>query len=85
MNTLVSSYTTGSYRGYIPVAKRGLESEVKPVPGNLDGLRGNQRKAMRRFIDCGATRYTTKSYQGVPGKGYSNQYCYTVYTGYTEE
>ena len=85
MKVFVCNYTTGSRRGYTPVARRGVESEMKTVPGNLNGLRGNERKAMQRFIVNGATHYTTKSYQGVPGKGYSNQYHYTVYTGYADE
>ncbi len=85
MNNPISKYTTGSYRGYVPAARRGRESEMKPVPRALDGLRGNERKAMERFIIDGATHYTTSSYQGVPGRGYSNQYAYTVYTGYSDK
>lgn len=80
----IASYTTGSQRGYIYVANRGVESEYKPVPTALTGLRGNHRRAMQQFVDKGATHYTVVWYQGVPAKGYSNRYCHSVYTGYRE-
>ena len=75
-------FVTGSRRGYICVAGRGVASDFYPVPDTLSGLRGNERKALAYFQSKGATHYTVASYQGVPGKGYSNQYCYDVYTGY---
>ncbi len=81
----VCTYTTGSQRGYIRVADRGTESELLPIPSDLHGMRGNDRRAMEYFICKGATHYTVTWYQGVPGKGYSNQYCYKVYTAYNEE
>lgn len=80
----ICEFVTGSQRGYIAVARRGVESELFVVPDQLDGLRGNARKAMRYFIDRGATHYTIAWHQGVPYKGYSNQYCYAVYTGYID-
>lgn len=30
----------------------------------------------------GATHYTIAHFQGVPRKGYSNRYCFSVYYGY---
>lgn len=78
----ICEFVTGSRRGYIHVACRGVESDFYPVPDTLTGLRGNERKAMLYFQATGATCYTVASYQGVPFKGYSNQFCYTVYTGY---
>ena len=81
----ISQYVTGSKRGYIHVADREKESEIKPIPETLDGLRGNVLRAMRRLAEAGATHYTVAWDQGVPGKGYSNQYCYATYTGYRAE
>lgn len=78
----ICDYVTGSRRGYICVANRGVESEFCHVPDTLSGLRGNERKAMAYLRANGASHYTIASYQGVPYKGYSNQYCYAVYTGY---
>ncbi len=78
----VAVYETGSHYGYVPVAKRGVESDFIPVPATLKGLRGNMRKAMAFLQSHGATHYTKASCQGVPGKGYSTQYCYDIYTGY---
>ena len=78
-------YITGSRRGYIPVANRGKQSGRHPVPDSLKGLRGNYRKAMAYMMEHGASYYTIAYYQGVPYKGYSNQYYYTVYTGYTDK
>ena len=79
---VVCEFVTGSRRGYIRVAGRGVESDFYPVPDTLTGLRGNERKAMAYLQAKGAAHYTIASYQGVPLKGYSNQYCYDVYTGY---
>lgn len=79
---VICEYVTGSSRGYIRVANRGVESDFAAVSNTLSGLRGNKRKAMAYFRRLGATHYTIAYYQGVPGKGYSNQYCYAVYTGY---
>ena len=80
----VCRYVTGSKRGYIKVENRGVESKLFPVPLSLDGLRGNTRRAVQYFMDLGATHYTIAWDQGVPYKGYSNQYCYAIYTGYRE-
>ncbi len=79
------SFTTGSKRGYIYVSLQGVESDFFPVPDSLSGLRGNERKAMRYFKNNGVKYYTVAWYQGVPGKGYSNQYCYCVYYGYGDD
>lgn len=81
----VMTYTTGSHRGYVSVANRGAETAPHPIPSTLTGLRGNYRWAMAALRRAGCTHYTIAAYQGVPGKGYSNQYCYDVYTGYAEE
>ena len=78
----IGTFVTGSRRGYVRVADRGVESPLTPVPASLKGLRGNERKAMECFQQKGATHYTKASYPGVPLKGYSNQYCYDVYTAY---
>lgn len=78
----ICSFRTGSQRGYIHVVNRGVEGDFRPVPDTLEGLRGNERKAMAYFGRMGATHYTTAWFQGVPDKGYSNQYCYCVYSGY---
>lgn len=73
----VGSYTAGLRRGYIRVADR-RESDCKPVPATVDGLRGNIRWAMQAAQRAGATRYTTEN-----GQQYnSTQYCYTVYRFY---
>lgn len=75
----VGNYTTGLRRGYIPVADR-CESEYKPVPETVNGLRGNARWAMQAAQRVGATHYTTEN-----GQQYnSTQYCYTVYRFYKE-
>lgn len=79
----VCSFTTGSRRGYVRVGERNLYPLLK-VPESLDGLRGNGRKVCRAMMDSGATMYTWYHVQGVPGKGYSTQYYYTVYVGYAE-
>lgn len=79
----VTTYTTGSRRGYIRVAARGVETDPQPIPADLHGLRGNIRRALDYLQRRGCTHYTVCDWQGVPSKGYSNQYCYTVYTGYT--
>lgn len=79
----ITTWTTGSRRGYIRVANRGVETAPQPVPADLHGLRGNIRQALDYLQRRGCTHYTTSNYQGVPCKGYSNQYCYSVYTGYT--
>ena len=55
---------------------------MREVPESLEGLKGNELLAMKLFVRHGATHYTLMNIQGVPGKGYSTQYCYTVYTGY---
>lgn len=73
----VNSYATGLRRGYIRVADRH-ESDYKPVPATVDGLRGNARWAMQAAQSAGATHYTTEN-----GQQYnSTQYCYTVYRFY---
>lgn len=69
---VICEFVTGSRRGYIRVATRGVESDFYPVPHTLTGLRGNERKAMAYFQKRGATDYTIANYQGVPYKGYSN-------------
>ena len=79
----ITTYTTGSRRGYIRVAARGVETDPQPIPADLHGLRGNIRRALDYLQRRGCTHYTVCDWQGVPSKGYSNQYCYTVYTGYT--
>ena len=71
------NYLTGLRRGYVKVADRKV-SELKPVPENLNGLRGNFRKAMQRCIESGCNFYTTQDQQD----SRSNQYCYTIYRGY---
>lgn len=80
----VRTFITGSQRGYIHAADRGMESELHPIPSDLHGLRGNYRWAMESFIRAGATHYAVAWYQGVPYKGYSNQFCYAVYTAYVQ-
>ena len=55
-----------------------------PVNPQPIWLRGNERRAMKIMIDNGAEWYTVQYVQGVPGKGYSTQYYYTVYTGYRD-
>lgn len=75
-------YMTGSRRGYIPAKRRGVGGELIPVPTSIDGLRGNLRKAMQLMIDNGATYYTIADYQGAGPWHYSNNYCYSVYTGW---
>ena len=81
----IAIYVTGSRRGYIPVFDRGVESTPRPVPESLKGYVGNMRKALEKFRNLGCTHFTVCNKQGVPGKGYSNRYCYTVYYGYVEE
>ena len=78
----VIHYTTGSRRGYIRVADQGVETAPAEIPESLAGLRGNKRRALELLKSRGATYYTVCDEQGVPSKGYSNQYCYSVYTGY---
>ena len=78
----VCSLATGSCRGYVRVAERNTGA-LYSVPSTINGLRGNERKAMKAMIDSGAERYKVQYVQGVPGKGYSTRYYYTVYTGYT--
>ena len=80
--TYVTSFGTGSRRGYIRVGSRGKESGMTPIPSTLTGIRGNKRKALDWLVRNGCTHYTIAWYQGVPGKGYSNQYCYATYRGY---
>lgn len=82
---LAAIYRTGSRRGYIPVLIRGVESTPRPVPVSLNGYGGNMKKALEEFRNLGCTHFTVCNKQGVPGKGYSNRYCYTVYYGYVEE
>lgn len=79
----VCSFNTGSRRGYVRVGERD-GFPLLAVPETLAGLRGNERKAMQTMIDSGAKWYTWEYVQGVPGKGYSTQYYYTVYLGYAE-
>jgi hypothetical protein len=81
----VTSWTTGSQRGYIHVADRGHESDIEAIPESLKGVRGNRRRALKALPYSGATHYTVAWHQGVPGKGYSNQYCYAEYIGYVAE
>nr|DAI49519.1 MAG TPA: hypothetical protein [Caudoviricetes sp.] len=81
----ITTFTTGSQRGYIHVAARGVNSGLCPIPADLTGTRGNYRKAMELFSSKGATHYAVAWYQGVPCKGYSNQYCYAVYTAYADD
>lgn len=81
----VGEWVTGSRRGYIHVANQGVESKPERIPESLCGLRGNHRWALKSLSRRGATHYTVRWHQGVPFKGYSNQFCYAVYTGYKEE
>lgn len=46
----IAEYVTGSQRGYIGVANRGVNSELIPIPADLTGKRGNYRKAMELLI-----------------------------------
>lgn len=78
----VCEFMTGSRRGYIPARRRGMGSELIPVPGSVIGLRGNLRKAIQLMIDHGATHYTVTDYQGAGPCHYSNNYCYSIYTGW---
>lgn len=80
---ITDTYTTGSRRGYIRVTNRGIETAPQPIPADLAGLRGNIRRALDYLQRRGCTHYTVCDWQGVPSKGYSNQYCYSMYTGYT--
>lgn len=80
---LVCSFTTGSRRGYVRVDER-VSCLFYRVPSTVDGLRGNARKAVKTMLDSGAEWYRVQYVQGVPGKGYSTQYYYTVYTGYRD-
>lgn len=82
---IIATYVTGSRKGYISVHNRGVETMATPVPESLKGYTGNMRKALEKFRDLGCTHYTLCNKQGVPGIGYSNRYCYTVYYGYVEE
>lgn len=82
MMKTVGQWRTGSRRGYIHVSDNGVESELHKIPDTLKGLRGNKRWAMVALKQKGATHYTIAHFQGVPRKGYSNQYCYSVYYGY---
>lgn len=75
-------FVTGSRRGYIPVARDGAEGELIPMPSDISIYRGNIRWALGYFAKLGATHYTITDMQGVPGKGYSKQYCYRVYHAY---
>jgi len=80
--TRIGNWHTGSQRGYVPVADRGVEGSITPVPETVKGLRGNERWALESLMDRGATHYTVTWYAGVRGKGNSNQYRYCVYAGY---
>lgn len=73
----ISCFETGLRRGYIRVAER-VESDYKPVPGTVKGLRGNFRWAMEKAQAVGATHYTTENGQ----LWNSSQYCFTVYRFY---
>ena len=75
-------FVCGSELGYIPVARRYHCEPVEPVPQTLEGLRGNFRKFVRECHRHGCTQYTMYWAQGVPGKGYSNRFCYRIYKGY---
>ena len=81
MTNCITTYTTGSRRGYIRVAQQGVGSAPIAIPADLTGIRGNLRWALGTFRRKGCTYYTIRHCQGVPGKGYSNQYCYSVYGG----
>lgn len=80
--TWVAEFRTGSRRGYIPAAERGIPGDLIPLSADLTGLRGNLRQATEKFLNAGATHYTVTWFQGVPYRGYSSKYCYMVYTGY---
>lgn len=76
-------YTTGSRRGYIRVANRGVETAPAEIPADLHGLRGNKRWALEYLRRHGCTHYTVADYQGVPATCWSTtQYCYSCYYGY---
>lgn len=79
----VGYFVTGSRRGYVRVAYQGVEGPVQPIPDDLHGIRGNLRWALEYLRELGATHYTVADDQGVPDKGYSTTYCYSVYYGYT--
>lgn len=81
----VSTFITGSQRGYVKVQNQGVESEFKEIPEDLYGMRGNIRWALEKFKAKGATHYTVTEYQGVPSRGYSTQYMYREYKGYANE
>ena len=83
--TAKAAFVTGSRWGYIPVFERGVESCLTPIPASLKGYAGNLRKALEKFKAAGCTHFTVCNKQGVPRRGYSNRYCYTVYYGYVEE
>ena len=76
---LITSYETGLRRGYIRVADRKV-SDYIAIPATLDGIRGNLRFALKKFIAQGCTYYTVQNLQ------YKNstKYCFTVYNGYKE-
>ena len=64
---------------------RGVETMVAPIPETLKGYTGNMRKALEKFRNLGCTHFTVCDKQGVPYRGYSNHYCYSVYYGYVDE
>lgn len=80
----ISSFVTGSRRGYIKVAHRLVESEPLPIPEDMQRFSGNKKKALAYLKEKGANYYAVAHSQGVPSKGYSNQYCYSIYYGYAE-
>ena len=75
-------FTCGSEPGYIPVDERGVHAPIEALPKTITGLRGNFRKFVREALQRGCTGYSVFWQQGVPGKGYSNRYCFRVYIGY---
>ena len=77
MTKYITNHITGLRRGYIRVENR-KESDYIAIPATIDGIRGNLRFALKKFIVQGCTHYTIQNLQ------YKNstQYCFTVYNGY---
>lgn len=80
--TEVYRFTCGSELGYVHVDNRGVHAPIEALPKTLEGLRGNFRKFVREALRRGCTHYSLFWQQGVPGKGFSNRYCFRVYIGY---
>ena len=79
IDILITSFETGLRRGSNNFTDR-KESNYIAIPATLDGIRGNLRFALKKFIAQGCTHYTIQNLQ------YKNstKYCFTVYNGYKE-